>query len=97
MGKAEQVIRDRYIFDDGAIMEMVIWQVPESVPASDHDFKYRLFYGISGKRLVGYDNERGKGDHRHIEGVEEPYPFTTIQQLLADFRADVERLRGESI
>ncbi len=95
MGKAELVIRDRYVFDDGAIMEMVIWQVPDEVPASDHDFKSRLFYGFSGKRLVGYDNERGKGDHRHVEEAEEPYPFTTILQLLADFQTDVERLRGE--
>jgi hypothetical protein len=47
-------------------------------------------------RLVGYDNEPGKGDHRHIEGKEEQYAFSTVEILMADFLADVRRLRGES-
>ena len=46
-------------------------------------------------RLVGYDNERGKGDHRHFEGREEPYSFTTPEALIEDFLADVKKLRGE--
>jgi hypothetical protein len=45
---------------------------------------------------VGYDNERGKGDHRHYGDHEEPYAFTSIEQLAADFQADVPRLRGET-
>jgi hypothetical protein len=45
---------------------------------------------------VGYDNEPGKGDHRHIEGKEERYAFSTVETLMADFLADVRRLRGES-
>jgi hypothetical protein len=44
---------------------------------------------------VGYDNERGKGDHRHIEGSQQPYAFTTVERLIADFLADVRGLRGE--
>jgi hypothetical protein len=46
-------------------------------------------------RLVGYDNERGKGDHRHAESREEPYIFTTPEALIATFLADVKILRGE--
>ena len=57
--------------------------------------KYTLFYGRPGLRLVGYDNERGKGDHRHLEGREEPYTFTTPEALIEDFLADVKKLRGE--
>ena len=45
---------------------------------------------------MGYDNERNKGDHRHVEGKEEPYTFSTAEQLIADFLADVRRLRGEA-
>ena len=45
--------------------------------------------------LVGYDNERGRGDHRHIEGEEQPYSFSTPERLIDDFLADVRRLRGE--
>jgi hypothetical protein len=52
--------------------------------------------GRPGERLVGYDNERGKGDHRHIEGREEPYKFGSAEQLVKDFLADVRRQRGES-
>jgi hypothetical protein len=46
--------------------EMTIWEVASPVIGSAHKLKYSLFYGVNGKRLVGYDNERGKGDHRHI-------------------------------
>jgi hypothetical protein len=45
---------------------MTIWEVASPVIGSAHKLKYSLFYGVNGKRLVGYDNERGKGDHRHI-------------------------------
>ena len=94
---AKQIVRDRRVFEDGCLIEIVIWQVPEPVPPTDHGFKYRLFYGQSGERLVGYDNERGKGDHRHLDGVEETYVFTTIAQLLEDFAHDVARLRKDPI
>jgi hypothetical protein len=55
-----------------------------------------LFYGRAGSRLVGYDNERGKGDHRHIENREEAYLFTTPEALVEAFLSDVKALRGET-
>lgn len=62
--------------------------------------KYRLYYGQSGRCLIRYDNEWGKGDHRHYgdaEGHEreEDYVWVSVQQLIADFEADIERLRGK--
>ena len=39
---------------------MTIWEVPSPVVGSAHKLKYSLFYGANGKRLLGYDNERGK-------------------------------------
>jgi hypothetical protein len=57
--------------------------------------KYSLFYGRPGQRLIGYDNERGRGDHRHVEGKQQPYDFSTPEQLIEDFLADVRRLRGK--
>lgn len=95
--KAQLIIRDRRIFADGCILEVVIWRVPVVVPPTEHGFKYHLFYGRPGERLVGYDNERGKGDHRHRAGREEPYVFSSIAQLLDDFEADVVALRGGPI
>ncbi len=92
--KARLLFHERRLFDDGAIMEMKIWRVPEPVPPSDHRLKYSLFYGYPGRRLVGYDNERRKGDHRHLEDQELPYTFESVEQLMADFLADVRRMRG---
>jgi hypothetical protein len=60
------------------------------LPPSTHSYKYSLFYGTAGSRRVGYDNERGKGDHRHIGEREEAYVFITLEKLLDDFRRDVE-------
>jgi len=76
--------------DDGSIVEVIIWELSEPLPPSLHCFKYRLYYGAAGANRVRYDNERGKGDHRHIGPREEPYAFTTIERLLDDFERDVE-------
>jgi hypothetical protein len=93
---ATRIFYDRIDYPDGAILEMVIWSVPEPIKGSAHRLKYRLFYGRAGSRLVGYDNERGKGDHRHIENREEAYLFTTPEALVEAFLSDVKALRGET-
>jgi Family of unknown function (DUF6516) len=93
---ADLIIHLKRLNDDGTVVEVKVWQVPNAVKGSMHQFKYSLFYGRRGERLVGYDNERGKGDHRHYGSVEESYEFRDIRQLLADFEADVARLRGET-
>jgi len=94
--KAVPAFYDKQVMPDGAIVEMKIWQLAKPVRGSTHRLKYSLFYGFAGERLVGYDNEPGKGDHRHTEGKEEQYAFSTVETLMADFLADVRRLRGES-
>jgi len=96
MPKALLIFRDRQTLKDGAIVEMKIWRVPTPVPPALHPFKYSLFYGYPGRRLVGYDNERGKGDHRHIGAVEAPYRFTTVEALVSDFLTDVEAARRQT-
>ena len=53
--------------------------------------------GPPGRRLVGFDNERGKGDHTHILDAETAYTFVSIEQLLRDFRAAVETVKGTSL
>lgn len=96
MAMASLEFHDKQRFPDGSIVEMTIWNVPRPVQGSRHRVKYSLFYGVPGERRVGYDNERGKGDHRHIEGREEAYAFVSVERLIEDFLADVRRLRGES-
>ena len=64
--KAELLIRERVVYPDGALAEIVVWRVPKPTPPSRHRFKYSLVYIASGRSVLGYDNERGKGDHRHF-------------------------------
>lgn len=80
----------------GGIVEIVIWRLPRPVPPCTHPYKYRLVFVKSGRRIVGFDNERGKGDHRHLDQVESPYRFVDIQTLLADFWCEVDS-RGDSL
>ena len=82
------VLNDKKVFGAGFV-QLVVWQVRELVPASAHRFKYRLVYVVDGERVVGYDNKRGKGDHKHIRGQEYPYLFRDIPSLLDDFWQDV--------
>jgi hypothetical protein len=93
---AKLILRDKFIYADTAIREMVIWRLPEADKERPHGLKYSLFYGYPGKNLLRYDNERGKGDHRHIGDLEETYRFTSVEQLIQDFRTDIDQLRGNS-
>jgi hypothetical protein len=94
MPKAKLHFHLKRTLPDGAIVEMVFWQLPASDLERTHGFKYRCYYGKNNVRIVGYDNERGKGDHRHFRGVERPYKFEGPEKLIADFMADIRRVRG---
>lgn len=87
--KARLLARAKEVRDDGSIVEVVIWSLAEPVPPATHAYKYRLYYGQAGQDRVRYDNERGKGDHRHINGRELGYVFESIDALLDDFERDV--------
>ena len=71
---------------DGSIIQAIIWELPVPLKGSRHRFKYRLYFGKDGRCLVRFDNEQGKGDHKHINGVESAYQFQDIPSLLKDFR-----------
>lgn len=92
--KATLLFEDRAVYPDRGILEMRIWWLPEQDAERPHGLKYSLFNGRHGERTIGYDNERGKGDHRHNRDREEPYSFTTVEQMVADFIDDVERERS---
>ena len=76
---------------------MVVWRVPDPVPPSEHPFKYRLAFVHDGKRAVGYDNERGKGDHRHYGEKVEPYQFKDLRTLTKDFYKDIEKYKEKKL
>ena len=89
--KAKRIFYDKTVLPDDSIVEMTIWLLPKSSAERPHRLKYSQFFGRDGVRLVGYDNERGKGDHKHIGEVETRYRFESVEKLVADFMADVER------
>ncbi|MGV6809066.1 MAG: toxin-antitoxin system TumE family protein [bacterium] len=96
MPTATLLYKYRYDYEDGMILEVVIWKLPEPVQGSQHCFKYRCFYGNAKHgRMIGYDNERPKGDHRHYGHVEKRYTFVTPDQLINDFLADVQQQRSQ--
>ena len=90
---AQLITRFKNVTGDGAILEVVVWKVPAPVPPSEHGFKYSAVYVVDGIRVVGFDNERGKGDHCHLDGLEVPYTFTGVEQLIEDFIAAVAARR----
>lgn len=93
--KALVLVRRRVVLATDAFAEVVVWQVPEPVSSSGHLFKYRLAYVVKGECVVRYDNERGKGDHRHFGAEESRYAFSTPDRLMLDFGADIERWNDE--
>jgi hypothetical protein len=72
----------------------VRWKLPRPTADHPHGLKYRFYYGSAdGRCLVRYDNERGKGDHRHAPRAEAPYEFESVETLVADFLRDIARIR----
>ena len=84
--KATLLQKSRLKLDDTRFVEIVIWQVSSPLRGSAHDFKYNEVC------VLRYDNEMGKGDHKHIGEIEVSYTFTTLDQLVEDFWADVAQL-----
>ena len=93
--KAEPLLNERHQLAANAFVEIRIWRVPRRVPGSSHDLKYALAYVVEEVCVLRYDNEAGKGDHRHVGDVEVAYTFTTPATLLADFWNDVDSWRPE--
>ena len=91
MAQAQLLLKTRNAHS-GGMVEMTVWRVPEPVPPSQHPFKYSLVFIRDKQRVIGYDNERGKGDHKHLGPLEMKYKFVDIETLVADFLRDVEAM-----
>jgi hypothetical protein len=86
---AELLLKRRVILADTVFAELILWQLPRILPGSRHSFKYRLALISAGICVMRYDNEAGKGDHRHVGEDEYPYVFAGVDKLLKDFEDDV--------
>jgi hypothetical protein len=89
--RAAPLINERLTLEEAAFVELVVWRLERPLPGCGHRFKYRLAYVVRGVCVVRYDNEAGKGDHRHVGKRELAYEFTSIEKLQSDFWADVAR------
>ena len=94
--KAVALLRTRIAFSETAFAELSIWKLPKPVAGSTHSFKYRLAYVVNSVCVVRYDNEAGKGDHRHFGAEEIAYSFQTPEKLVADFERDRMRWNREN-
>ena len=89
--KAELLLWERHQLRTDAFAELVIWNVPTSVRGSDHRLKYRLVFVVAGRSVGRFDNEAGKGDHKHVGHAEAAYAFSTTGALLRDFWNEVDQ------
>ena len=95
--RARLILDSKTVLSDGRIVHRRVWLLPSATADRPHGLKYNLYCGKDGRTIVRYDNETGKGDHRHVgaEETEEPYLFASLVQLLSDFDADIIRLSGD--
>ena len=93
--KAVALVRTRITFSETVFAELVLWRIAAPVTGSTHEFKYRLAYVVDGVCVLRYDNEAGKGDHRHFNKKQAAYTFKTAGKLVADFQRDIARWNHE--
>jgi Family of unknown function (DUF6516) len=93
--KATQLVRRRIEYADDRFAEVVVWKLDRPVAGSIHLYKYRLAYVINEQCVLRYDNEAGKGDHRHVGDMEFDYAFRSIEGLLSDFENEIRGLNNE--
>jgi len=88
--KARLLLNQRQQVRAAAFVSLRVWAVPAAVRGSAHGYKYSLAFVVSGVCVLRFDNEAGKGDHKHVGATEAPYRFTTAEQLLTDFWREVD-------
>ncbi|HLY57578.1 MAG TPA: DUF6516 family protein [Stellaceae bacterium] len=80
---------------EGRFADIVIWELPSPDPGRSHGFKYGLAYVVDGVCVLRFDNETGKGDHKHVGLEEAGYTFTSLARLVEDFWNAVDAWRLE--
>lgn len=90
---AVELMNTRIQIADNAFATIRILQVDPAIKGSAHQYKYSLAYIVDGVCVMRYDNERGKGDHKHIGDSEYVISFTDISDLIRRFQADINQLR----
>jgi hypothetical protein len=92
---AALLLDERQILSPTAFVVLKVWRVPAPVRGSSQDLKYSFVLVENGQSVVRYDNEAGKGDHKHLPTGEVSVTFTSPAQLLNEFWADVDQWRSK--
>lgn len=93
--KAVLLTQTRVAYTESSFAEIVVWDVPHPLEGSKHSYKYWLAFVVDGVCVLRYDNESGKGDHRHTPEGEARYRFLSLDRLFADFDRDIRRCTHE--
>ena len=97
MAKATLILDQLDDFPNGVIIAQQVHRLATPTPDAPHGYTHRFHCGTrAGQTLVRFDNETGKGDHVHLGDTEQPYTFTTVDQLLKDFEAAIQPYLGDS-
>ena len=91
--QARLLLRERFVLSQRAFAEIVIWRLSACLPGSMHRFKYRLAYVANRRCMLRFDNEAGKGDHKHVGEIQVPYGFSELETLQSDFWIAVKKIR----
>jgi len=73
------------VLGEDRFAEVVIWRLPRPLAGSRHPYKYRFALVVDERCVLRFDNEAGKGDHKHLDNAEVPYVFTSLSALVTDF------------
>ncbi len=94
--KARLILDTKTVLSDGRIIQRKVWSLPQPTQDRPYALKFRFYCGKAGKTIVRYDNESGKGAHRHVgvDEIETAYKFVSLVQLLKDFEHDIIQLSG---
>lgn len=95
MATAKLLLKRRQGRTSRSFVDLSVFEIPAPLKGSTHNYKYRLAYVVDGVCVMRYDNEAGKGDHKHMGAVEMPYSFRDISTLLRDFFNEVERMEDD--
>ncbi|MBI4218176.1 MAG: hypothetical protein HY610_03580 [Elusimicrobia bacterium] len=90
--RAKLLIREKITDEHGDLREWVVWLVSYSV-LYPQGVRYRMAFIPRNHRnpVVLYDNHHPKGHHKHINGKQLDYSYSSVKQLRTDFEMDVEK------
>jgi hypothetical protein len=88
------IIHEKWVTNEGDLVEIKVWAVERSESFAE-GVKYSMVLIHNGQRVLGYDNERGKGHHEHWFGKETLFEFKDLGHLLRKFERSVDAIRGE--